>query len=112
MDIELLNVKVTFQEPTVIVDAIGNTQNTWGDCYTCHATISGESGKEQFVAEGITDHSSVAFTVRYCRYVRGVTSTTHRIVFAGEAYEIIGIDHMSNKRKAVKFLCRKERQHE
>src|SRR5574344_676725 len=44
MDVALLNVKITFQKNAVEVDAIGNHKNRWTDYYTCHATVSGESG--------------------------------------------------------------------
>ena len=109
MNVSLLKVRITFQESTVIVDNIGNTKNAWTDAYTCHATVSGESGKEEYAAASTEDHSTIAFTVRYCNYIAGVSSTTHRIIFNGEVYNITGVDHLNYKRKAFKFLCRKER---
>ena len=42
MEIDLLNVKVTFQKNSVVSDSIGNRKNVWEDYYTCHATVSGE----------------------------------------------------------------------
>lgn len=50
MDVALLNVKITFQKNSVEVDAIGNHKNGWTDYYTCHATVSGESGNEKHTA--------------------------------------------------------------
>lgn len=47
MEISLLNVKVTFQKNSVVADDIGNRRNVWEDYYTCHATVSGESGQER-----------------------------------------------------------------
>ena len=46
MEVSLLNVKITFQKNTVAVDGIGNHRNTWTDYYSCHATVSGEAGKQ------------------------------------------------------------------
>ena len=47
MEIDLLNVKVTFQKNSVVSDSIGNRKNVWEDYYTCHATVSGEGGQEK-----------------------------------------------------------------
>ena len=46
MEVSLLNVKITFQKNAVAVDGIGNHKNTWADYYSCHATVSGEAGKQ------------------------------------------------------------------
>jgi len=109
MKIGLLNTKIVFQEKTTTVDSIGNTQNTWTDHYTCFATVSGESGKEQFVAESTAVKNGISFTVRYCSYLNGVHSDTHRIKFNSEKYNILEIDHLNYKKKAIKFICQKER---
>ena len=50
MEVALLNVRITFQKNEVVTDAIGNHKNRWTDYYSCHATVSGESGSEKSVA--------------------------------------------------------------
>ena len=78
MEVSLLNVKITFQKNTVAVDGIGNHRNTWTDYYSCHATVSGEAGKqisESDVAGIVADESDVSFTVRWCRKAAAVDST-------------------------------------
>ena len=67
MDVALLNVKIAFQKNSVEVDAIGNHKNGWTDYYTCHATVSGESGTEKHTAGTTVDDSDLAFTIRWCR---------------------------------------------
>lgn len=47
MEVALLNVRITFQKNEVVTDAIGNHKNRWTDYYSCHATVSGESGSEK-----------------------------------------------------------------
>lgn len=110
MDIALLNVKITFQKNEVIVDEIGNHRNAWTDFYTCFATASGEGGSEKSVAGLIVDDSDISFTVRYCKKLSGIDSTKCRILFDGNLYNIVSIDHMNFKKKALKFKCEKERQ--
>ena len=109
MDIALLNQKVTFQKNEVTVDEIGNRTSGWSDYYSCHATISGEGGDEVYAAGAIVDKADMAVTVRFCRAVAQVTPTGYRLIHDGEPYNIIAVDHLSYKRKAVKFKCKKER---
>ena len=110
MDIALLNVKITIQKNEVLVDEIGNHKNVWKDFYSCFATVSGEGGTEKSVAGLIVDESDISFTVRYCKKLSGIDSTKCRIVFDGDVYNIVSIDHMNFKKKSLKFKCEKERQ--
>ena len=112
MEVSLLNVRITFQKNGVVVDGIGNHKNTWADYYSCHATISGEAGRqssESDVAGIVADESDVSFTVRWCRKASAVDSTGYRVVFDGGIYDILAIDHMHYKKKCLKFKCRKAR---
>ena len=112
MEVSLLNVRITFQKNGVVVDGIGNHKNTWADYYSCHATISGEAGRqssESDVAGIVADESDVSFTVRWCRKASAVDSTGYRVVFDGGIYDILAIDHMNYKKKSIKFKCRKAR---
>ena len=112
MEASLLNVKIVFQKNAVEVDGIGNHKNTWTDYYPCHATVSGEAGRqtsETDVAGIVADESDVSFTVRYCRKASVIDSTGYRVVFDGGIYDILAIDHMNYKKKCLKFKCRKVR---
>lgn len=109
MDIALLNVKITLQKSSVTVDNIGNHTAEWGNHYSCFATVSNESPSENTSAGVVVDNSKVDFTVRYCKKVAKVNSTNYRVVFNGEVYEILGVDHMNFKKKAVKLKCQKVR---
>jgi SPP1 family predicted phage head-tail adaptor len=109
MDISLLTEKITFQKNTVNTDEIGNHRNVWTDYYTCHATVSGESGRETQTAGTTVEESDIAFTVRWCKKVSDIDSTGYRIVFNGELYNITFVNHMNYKKVCIKFLCRKVR---
>lgn len=109
MDIALLNVKVVFQKSTVVVDAIGNHKNEWTDWYSCHATVSSESPNEDTAAGMVVDNSKMDFTVRWCRNVSEITADKYRVVYDGDIYNILGIDHMNFKKKSVKLKCQKVR---
>lgn len=109
MDISLLNVRITFQKNEVITDSIGNHKNVWSDYYSCYATVSGERGTEKASTGLIASDSDISFTVRYCKALSDVDSTKCRILFEGDLYNIVSIDHMNFKKKSLKFKCEKER---
>ena len=112
MEVSLLNVKITFQKNAVEVDGIGSHKNTWADYYSCHATVSGEAGRQTSESEAagiVADESDISFTVRWCRKASVMDSTGYRVAFGGELYNILAIDHMNYKKKCLKFKCRKAR---
>ena len=48
-------------------------------------------------------------TIRYCQKAAAIDSTHFRVMFMGEIYNIVNIDHMNFRKKSLKFTCRKER---
>lgn len=109
MEIALLNVRITFQKNSVTVDAIGNHKNEWENFYSCHATVSGEGGSEKAVAGLIVEDSDLSFTVRHCKKAAGITADGFRVLFDDSIYNIVSIDHLNYKKKAMKFKCEKVR---
>lgn len=109
MKIALLNEKILFQKSIVVSDAIGNRKNAWEDYYSCFATIGGEGGNEKSEAGQTVDDASITFTVRYCSQLVDIASTGFRILFRGEIYNILAIDHRNYKKKSLKFRCEKVR---
>lgn len=112
MDVALLNERVTFQRNEAVVDGVGNHMNVWTDYYTCAATIGGEglasSGETQEAGMTVED-VSMTVTVRYCRKAVDIMPTGCRVLFRGEVYDIVIVDHMNFKKRTLKFTCRKVR---
>lgn len=109
MEIAALRVKIMFQKQEVRPDAIGNHESRWEDYFACRATVGGEGGTERAVAGLTVEDADISFMVRFCRAVAAVTSTGFRIVFCGELYDILAVDHLNYKKRALKFRCRKVR---
>lgn len=109
MDIGLLNLRILIQKNAVVSDAIGNRKNTWTDYFSCYATIGGESGTEVHRTGEILESADLTFTVRYSSETAAVTPSGYRIVYGGELYNILAVDHQNNKRKSLKFRCSKVR---
>ena len=107
MKIELLNVRITIQKAVVLSDQYGNRRNDYETFYRCYATVSAEAGKEETSAGLVVDDSKIDFTVRWCEAAAAANSTGYRIIFNGELYNILGVDHMNYKHKAIKYSCQK-----
>ena len=109
MDIVLLNVKIAIEKNEVVVDEIGNRRNTWAEYYSCFATVGGEGGRETSVAGITVDDSDISFSIRYCKKASFINNTEYRVVFEGETYNILSVDHMNYKKKSLKLRCQKAR---
>lgn len=109
MEIAAFRVKIMFQRQGAAVDSIGNHECRWEDYFACRATVGGEGGTENAVAGLTVENADISFTVRFCRAADAVTSTGFRIVFRGELYDILAVDHLNYKKRALKFRCRKVR---
>ena len=109
MNIALMNVRVEVQKNTGTTDKYGNHKNTWEPYLSCYATVSGETPKEETDAGLTVDDSKTDFTIRFCRAASAITSTGYRVIFDGETYDILGVNHMNFKNKGIKLLCQKVR---
>ena len=109
MKVSLLNEKILIQKAVVKADEIGNRGNGWEEYFSCYATISGENGSEEAESGQTVEKSTICFTVRYCSIVSCISSTGYRIVFKGVIYNIISVDHMNYKKKAMKLRCERAR---
>ena len=109
MKVFLLNEKIVFQKSEVQPDTIGNRKTVWEDYYSCFATIGGEGGDEKEDSGQTADNATITFSVRYCSQLVDIVSTGFRILFRGEIYNIISVDHMNWKKKSLKFRCEKVR---
>lgn len=109
MNIALLNTRIIIQQQTTTTDTIGNHINTWQAYYTCAATVSGETNGEAEEAATTVDDTNASFTIRYCALASAITNTGFRVVFDGQIYDILSVDHQNYKRKSIKLHCRKAR---
>ena len=109
MNVALLNVRIEIQQNTVITDKYGNHKNSWEPYLSCYATVSNEAPKEETDSGLIVDDSKLDFTIRFCRSASSISSTGFRVVFNDEIYDILGVNHINYKKKAIKLMCQKAR---
>ena len=109
MKIARLNVRIEIQKNITIADRYGNHKSAWEPYLFCYATISGETPQEDTEAGLVIDDSRIDFTIRWFAASSVITSTGYRVLFGDDLYDILGVNHMNCKKKAVKLLCRKVR---
>lgn len=109
MDVAAMNVRITIQKSETVIDNIGNHTSQWNDFYSPFATVSGEGGVEKAVAGMVVDDSDISFTIRYCNMISKISSTEYRVLFMDEIYNLLSIDHLNFKKKALKLKCQKVR---
>ena len=112
MEISALRSRVLFQRNAVVTDRFGNHKNEWTDYFECYATIGGEGmadSRESETAGVVVEDAMLTVTVRYSRETAAVTTTGFRLVFRDELYDIVRRDRLGDRRKALKFVCRKVR---
>ena len=112
MNVAMLNEMITIQQSSVYIDEIGNHTTVWKDYLCCHATVcdnpgGGANGYQNDIAGIITDVSDLSFTVRYCVRTANVDMLHFRILFRGDLYDIVSVDHMNYKKKCIKYRCKK-----
>ena len=103
MNIGAMNVRIVIQKNAVTTDDIGNHLNTWGDCFSCWATASGQSGDEGLTAGQTVDTDRMDLTVRYSSETAAVKPGTHRIIMGDRIYDIDHVDDMAFKHNSLKF---------
>ncbi len=112
MEVAALRSKIMIQKNETVTDQYGNHKNIWTNYYCCFGTVGGEglaSSREEQVAGTTVEDFSMTVTVRYCKKIAAVTSTGFRIILDGELYNIVNIDHLNFRKRAVKFMCSRER---
>lgn len=109
MHIAKLHSRITIQQHTVKVDAIGNHITVWKEFYSCAAYANQASGKEYAMAGQTMTEETLIFEVRWCKKLMDLDSTKYRILFNGVIYNMISIDDVQFRHRILKLIATKER---
>lgn len=101
--------RITLQEHTVTVDAIGNRTPAWVDFYSCFAYVNlVASGKEYGSSPETVSEDTLKFVIRWCRKLRKLNSKEYRVVFSGCIYNISCVDDVQFRHQTLKLTATKE----
>ena len=107
MHIARLKVRITIEKATVKVDEIGNHTNGWEEYYSCYAypdtyMVDESQGKVDY------ENQTIAFTVRYCKQTKALSSVGFRVRLQDMTFNIASIDMMNYNNSEIKIRCKKE----
>lgn len=105
MNVSGLNVRIMIQKSVSRKDRYGNHTSVWTDYFPCWAAAvaSGQSAEETHEAGHTQEADRLDITVRWCSETAAVDSKQYRIIIAGRAYDITGIEEMGFKKNSRKF---------
>lgn len=101
MNIYRLDKKIEIQKRTSDTDTIGNIDNEWTEYYTCHASTSSFSSREEEKNAEVIQVISCKFTVRSCELVNALFNheQDYRIEWDDRVWNIKSVDPVENNHK-------------
>ena len=97
-----LDQRVTLQEPSTAVDALGQRVESWVDVATLWARAQPLRGREFFAAGQMQSEASVKFTIRWRAGVTGAMRVLWRGVPHALVAEPMDVD---GRREALELMC-------
>ena len=91
---------ITLQQPTEVINAIGETTQTWSNVAVLNATYKALNSTERFSSDAIRADRAAKF---YIRYRDGITGKM-RVLFGTETYRIVAINEIE-RRVGIELIC-------
>lgn len=93
LDAGTMDRRITIEALTVSQDAYGGTTESWATLATVWARWLPGGGNERFVAAAVYSETQGRFRIRW----RSDVTTTHRVVWGGDNYDILAIDEIGRR---------------
>lgn len=108
MEFANLNQRITLLEHRTVKDEIGNHITKWeevGSMWAEVSTVNLKTSTETMDAGVAREIRTLIFTVRQCPDLLYLNSTTHRILFRGQMYNIISVKPDYAENNYMKLTC-------
>jgi SPP1 family predicted phage head-tail adaptor len=99
---EQLRHRITIQQPTISQGSMGGATETWSTLATVWAQKANKSSREFYAAHKINAEITDLFI---CRHRTGVESNM-RVLFDGQAYDIISAIDPDGRRRELHITCK------
>ena len=108
MEIGNLNQRISFLEHHTVTDEIGNHFTQWEKVISCWAKVSVSNLQNAENSENGTTKEIrlISFTVRQTAYLMNINSTTHRISFRNQLFDIISAKPDYSSSSYMTFTCK------
>lgn len=101
MEIGKLNQRITFLENRTKVDEIGNHTAQWEEISSCWADVYITNSSENMEGGVTSEKQTIRFVIRQTFDRLRINSTTHKILFRGQIYNIISVKPNYEKRDYI-----------
>jgi len=108
MEIAKMNQRITLLEHRTVKDEIGNHITKWEEQSSMWASTDTSNLKtsSETTEAGVTKEvRTLIFTVRQCPSLLYLNSTTHRILFRGQIYNILSVKPDYTDNNYMKITC-------
>ena len=102
MKIGTLKKRVTLQYPSMALDNMGGTDQTWTDSETIFAAIWPVSAKDRVSAAALTMEITHRIRIRYKSNIK----SNWRVKYGERYFAIIGIINPNESNRMLELLCR------
>lgn len=102
-----LDRRIQIQTMTETTDAAGDViAEDWTDAFRLWARRQPRNaGQEKSMASGVLREFDVRFDVRDGAKSRGIAPETHRVLYKGRIYEIVGAVALADRADLIGLLC-------
>ena len=95
--------KIVIQRKETVKDAGGDITTSWVDWQTVWAERSSLWGRDYYAALAVGQEQTIEFGIRYVAFLDELKTDTHRLVYAGDIYDIKQIDHLKDDGMWIKL---------
>lgn len=95
--------KIIIQRKETTKDAGGDITTSWVDWKTVWAERSSLWGRDYYAALAVGQEQTIEFGIRYVAFLDELKTDTHRLVYAGDIYDIKQIDHLKDDGMWIKI---------
>lgn len=96
--------RITVQLASESKDAAGDIVQTWTDSFRLWARKRDSRGREFFGAAQMVRDADTVFAVRSSELMRAIAPESHRIVYKGQVFEIVGKADTNERSDAIEIL--------
>ena len=95
--------KITIQRKEMVKDEGGDISEKWVDWQTVWAERSSLWGRDYYAALAVGQEQTIEFGIRYVAFLDELKTDTHRLVYAGDVYNIRQIDYLQDDGMWIKL---------
>lgn len=99
---------IVIQHKVITKDQYGDVTEVWEVWRTLRAERSNLWGRDYYAALAVGEEQAIEFTVRHVSFLDELKTDTHRLLYAGEVYDIRQVDYLDDDGMWIKLRAVKQ----